>query len=161
MLAALRSRIPHNRNMHNHWKWRCLSLEARRILAHQNPPRPDARIVKPLTEEGPGVRLKRPLKTTRRSSTRDITISDGLAQTESFLRKTRATTRLTAHRIAEKTFARSPGMTIIYGLRNASCSDVKQNTIHAAFSPIGAVVSPPETTLETLSLIAPTSSWKG
>ena len=147
--------------MHNHWKWRCLSREARRILAHQNPPSPDARIVKPLTEEGPGVRLKSPLKTTRRSSTRDITISDSLAQTECFLRKTRATTRLTAHRIAEKTFARSPGMTMTYGLRNASCSDVKQNTIQAAFSPIEAVVSPPETILETLSLIAPTSSWKG
>jgi hypothetical protein len=161
MLAALRTRIPHNINMHNHWKWRCLSGELRRILAHQNPPRPDASIVKPLTEEGPGVRLKRPLRTTRRSSTRDITISGSLAQTESFLRKARAITRLTAQRIAEKTFARSPGMTIIYGLRNASCADVKQNTIQAAFSPKEAVVSPPETILEILSLIAPTSSWKG
>ena len=100
------------------------------------------------------MRLKSPLSTANTHRMRDTTISAGLAP-ESFLLKMTARPRLTAQRIAENTLARSPGITTTYGLRNASCIDVRQNTIQAAFSPLEDGKRPPEKMWETLSLIAP------
>ncbi len=54
----------------------------------------------------------------------------------------------------EKTFVRSPGTTTMYGVRVASCNDVKRNDIQAAFSPIDDEGSPPPRISETLLLTA-------
>jgi len=88
----------------------CRPCVSSKILAHQNPPSPEARTTKPLREEDRGVKLKTPLRVTRAARTTDMINSGDLRKGELFFTSIQADTPLTAQRSPEKTFALSPGI---------------------------------------------------
>jgi len=79
-------------------------------LAHQNPPSPEANIVKALAEEDSGIVLNTELSTIKALRPMDMRNSGDLTIILPADMKAHALRRTSAQRSPEKTFARSPGI---------------------------------------------------
>jgi hypothetical protein len=105
------------RELHAQTKKTCLNLVARRMRAHQNPPRQYAAMDKAHIEELHGTELLIPLAAASPRSARDTRISHIEARTASFLAVIRQAARVTAHNTDEYTSVLSPVATVTNDLR--------------------------------------------